>query len=85
MFAEFWARHALSGGSTPKRPGQTLPIWIHGDEGRGLGKKPLLVVSYQPVIGWKGPTAVTSSGCLDCTFRIIKVYPKTIFAKTAKA
>ena len=66
MFTEFWDRHSRSGGSIPERPGQTLPIWLHGDEGRGLGKKPLLVISFQPVIGWKGPTAVTSSGHLDC-------------------
>ena len=71
MFTEFWARHASSGGSTPEHPNQTLPIWIHGDEGRGLGKRPLLVVSYQPVIGWRGPAAVTSSGCLACIYRII--------------
>ena len=66
MFREFWQLHVQAGGEMPPYPDQTLPIFLHGDEGRGLGKKPLLVISYQPVVSWLGPYEVNSKGCLVC-------------------
>lgn len=61
MLATFWKRHANIDGNTPACPEQTLPIYLHGDEGRGQAKKPLLVISYQSVLGWNGPDRVNST------------------------
>lgn len=40
-----------------------LPLILHGDEGKGRGqaKRPLLVVSFQPVIGWTSSDNVSST------------------------
>ena len=35
-----------------------IPVAIHGDEGRGLAKVPLLVISYQALIPHNGPKAL---------------------------
>ena len=35
-------------------PSALLPIFLHGDEGRGLTKRPLLILAFQPIIGWGG-------------------------------
>ena len=40
----------------------TIPIQIHGDEGRGKNRRAVMVVSYQPLIGCRGPTVLNSSG-----------------------
>ena len=69
MFREFWQGYRFS------RPDLDLyrdrsfnhdfcvPIQVHGDEGRGRAKRPLMVISYQPVIGCKGPLVTNASGC----------------------
>ena len=44
--------------------GFCIPVAIHGDEGRGKLKRPVMVLSYQPLISFKGPRFVNSSGCL---------------------
>ena len=33
---------------------RAIPVAIHGDEGRGKGKNPVMVVSLQPVLPVKG-------------------------------
>ena len=37
-----------------------VPIILHGDEGRGQCKRPLLILSFQPVLGWSGEDHVNS-------------------------
>ena len=32
----------------------TIPIMVHGDEGRGLGRKPFMVLGWQPMVSFKG-------------------------------
>jgi hypothetical protein len=34
--------------------GTAIPIYIHGDEGRGLLKRPYMVISWQCVVGHGG-------------------------------
>ena len=60
MLSDFWEKHSKSGGDMPPNPMRTIPFLIHGDEGRGLAKRPLLVVSFQPMIGWTGSDNVNS-------------------------
>lgn len=55
LFKTFWDRYSkIDPDAVPKHPSQTVPVYLHGDEGRGLGKRPLLVISFQPVMGWLG-------------------------------
>ena len=72
MFTEFWDRYRkVDPSMVPEHPSQTVPIYLHGDEGRGLGKRPLLVISYQPVISWAGHHTVPS------TKQLIWLWPST--------
>lgn len=61
MLQTFWTRHSKVSGDMPEFPEATLPILIHGDEGRGQGKRPILVVGFQPVIPWAGEDVVNST------------------------
>ena len=54
MFSRFWSRYKYMDANTPACPERTIPIYLHGDEGRGLVKRPLLILSFQPIIGWGG-------------------------------
>lgn len=42
----------------------TIPFAIHGDEGRGLSKVPLMVISFQVLIPSSGPENLSSTQCL---------------------
>lgn len=53
-FSRFWSHYKYIDGNTPECPQRTVPIYLHGDEGRGLVKRPLLILSFQPIIGWGG-------------------------------
>lgn len=64
MLESFWASHA---DLEPLHPihakprefrRQCVPISLHGDEGRGLNKVPLLVVAFQVVIPHNGENAL---------------------------
>lgn len=52
-------------GAPPKEV--TVPFYIHGDEGRGKYKSPIMIQAVQPVLSFKGPAFKNSSGCLDCS------------------
>ena len=67
MFAEFWTNFA---GVEPNHPvlekspeerSRSIPIAIHGDEGRGLAHVPLLVISFQVLIPSSGPNKLNMS------------------------
>lgn len=45
----------------------TIPYCFHGDEGRGLGRDPFLVLSFQPLIGFKGMDTCNDSSHLEET------------------
>ena len=55
MFENFWNLYAYEDSNSPKYPKYTVPIFLHGDEGRGQCKRPVMVLSYQPLINWANP------------------------------
>ena len=44
-----------------------IPYCFHGDEGRGKGKSPFLVFSFQPIISHLGLNYCNDSTCPSCT------------------
>ena len=67
MLLQFWQNFRSVQGDHPiyqRSPGEqarTIPIAYHGDEGRGLGKEPVLILSCQLVIPYTGPTCLNST------------------------
>ena len=60
MFATFWERYSNLG-VAPQHPETCIPLLLHGDEGRGQLKRPLMVISYQCVISHAGPGKTNTS------------------------
>ena len=54
----------MSGCNTPPTT-HTVPLYIHGDEGRGKYKLPVMVEAVQPCISFKGVSFKNSSGPLN--------------------
>ena len=52
--------HPLNDGGPPRE--QTIPLYIHGDEGRGKRFSPMMVECIQPAISFRGPNFKNSSG-----------------------
>lgn len=72
MFSRFWQRYSyVDGCLAPESPGTTIPIFIHGDEGRGQCKRPLMIISFQVVIPWAGEDVVNNSKILWFEFSAI--------------
>ena len=70
VFSRFWDRyrgvdpdHAVYAEKTAEGRSLTLPFAVHGDEGRGLAKSPVLVETFQPVISFLGESVINSLGC----------------------
>ena len=67
MLLQFWQNFRSVQGDHPiyqRSPGEqarTIPIAYHGDEGRGLGKEPVLILSCQLVSPYTGPTCLNST------------------------
>ena len=72
----FWDAYLLVDPSHPMNcPGGppkelTVPFYIHGDEGRGKYKPPIMIQAIQPVISFKGPAYKNSSGCRVSSVRV---------------
>ena len=67
LLRTFWSRYKLVDDSHPLfnsklDPEVVLPFYLHGDEGRGRVKKPLLTISFQMVLSHYGPHRLNSSG-----------------------
>lgn len=68
MFESFWAHYrkmdpmheVFTSGLCLQN---VIPFSVHGDEGRGLARKPLMVLAWQLIIGHRGP-----GSCNDSTF-----------------
>ena len=73
LLSDFWEKHSSVEGNKPAIPSRTIPILVHGDEGRGQAKRPLLVVSFQPIIGWTGADNVNSKKYFGFSIFIIVV------------
>ena len=77
MLSQFWGlymgsqpTHVMSGpDALPAN--RTVPLYIHGDEGRGKYKLPIMVESIQPCISFKGQDYKNSSGSFDHVLRIM--------------
>ena len=70
MFSRFWDGFCLADplhpihGRSPEEKSRTIPVAIHGDEGRGLAKVPVMIESVQPIVSWMGEDVVNSLGSL---------------------
>ena len=67
MLTDFWARYRdLDTGhpvyTSGLDPGLVIPYMVHGDEGRGRQKLPLLTISFQCLISHYGPHRLNMSG-----------------------
>ncbi|CAJ1355888.1 unnamed protein product [Effrenium voratum] len=80
MLGRFWERHLKALEFAPPFPQQTLPVYLHGDEGRGQGKRPILVISFQPVMPWFGENEVNSSKHTFTTRALYTVVPSANYA-----
>ena len=72
MFARFWDRYECVNPDHPlfyekswEQRMHCIPVAVHGDEGRGLGKHPVLVESYQPILPWSGEDKLNMVGHLS--------------------
>lgn len=69
MFSDFWDTYRqVDGGhqifQTDYDLSACIPYMLHGDEGRGQSFVPFLVLSWQPVISFRGPTTYSDSSYL---------------------
>ena len=65
MYEDFWGVFNKSMPGVQMNglsPATSIPICIHGDEGRGKTRKPVMVVAWQPLISCLGPAVTNSSG-----------------------
>lgn len=76
VYSEFWQRyyvldreHPFFEHHHPDEWGRCLPFCLHGDEGRGKGKTPILINSFQMVVGPAGIDHTNMSGKLGLFFR----------------
>ena len=85
MFLEFWQRYRWVRPNLDiyKEDGADLslriPIGLHGDEGRGKLRRPLMVLSYQPMISYKGPGYSNASGFLGAYRRCPEPHAPTVY------
>ena len=68
LLSEFWQKyraydpgHAMNDAGAPPSE-QTVPLYLHGDEGRGKYKLPIMVEAFQACISYKGLAYKNSSG-----------------------
>ena len=69
LFARFWERyqpldkeHPVYSNYSLKDRRLIVPYFVHGDEGRGKSKCPVLITSYQPVIAVGGEDYTNMKG-----------------------
>lgn len=76
VFHTFWQRyrsidplHPVYVNFAPADYGRIIPFALHGDEGRGVAKIPVLVVAFQFVISVLGVNKTNMSGllCFNCS------------------
>ena len=65
MLSQFWKKFLKSSPYVDLKgipPEVAVPIAIHGDEGRGRVKRPIMILAWQPIISWLGPLVTNASG-----------------------
>lgn len=61
MLRRFWQNYVtVDSNIVPLRPEVTIPFYLHGDEGRGQCRQPVLVLAAQPIIPWGGENCVNA-------------------------
>ncbi|CAE7298459.1 unnamed protein product, partial [Symbiodinium sp. CCMP2456] len=87
MFTTFWDRfqHVRPDldiyRRTDRDMGMCIPIALHGDEGRGKLRRPVMVLSFQPIISHKGPHFINSSGHSFTTRLLYTLIPSQVYYK----
>lgn len=71
MFDRFWTRYRQLDPTHEAftqftDSGHVIPYMVHGDEGRGKNKSPILICNYQPCIGVQGEEFTNMKGYLNC-------------------
>ena len=69
VFKRFWERYqsadpqqVVYSQKNEQQRSQTIPICIHGDEGRGLAKVPVLITNFQCVVPYLGEDRLNTHG-----------------------
>ena len=70
-FSEFWTRYEPLDPTHPifhstLEKGLVVPYMVHGDEGRGRQKHPLLTISFQCMVSHYGTHVLNMSGSPGC-------------------
>ena len=84
MLSDFWCKYQeikpdfqLAAGLDRKF---CVPIAIHGDEGRGKVKCPIMILAWQPLISWRGPEFVNIAGSTLTTRLLYTAIPSELYA-----
>ena len=84
MFTRFWERFRTCQPSHPiyqrteEQRSCTIPMALHGDEGRGLARIPVLVLAYQVIIPYSGENELNSSKYPSCLVYISHGFPMNL-------
>ena len=69
VFKRFWDRfasaepgHAVYTQKSQEERSRTIPMCLHGDEGRGLAKVPVLIANFQCVVPYLGEDHLNTHG-----------------------
>ncbi|CAE7466428.1 FAM186A [Symbiodinium sp. CCMP2592] len=69
VFRRFWQRyesadsqHVIYSQKSEQERSRTIPFCIHGDEGRGLAKVPVLITNFQCVVPYMGEDRLNTHG-----------------------
>lgn len=69
VYQDFWHRyqpldpdHPLYQHHPPNQWGRCVPYMVHGDEGRGKSRDPILIQSFQMLVGPAGVDSTNMSG-----------------------
>ena len=79
MFGRFWDRFRSADPLHPVYNKSSLdltrciPFCLHGDEGRGLCKIPVMIESFQPCMPWMGEDHLNTLGCHEWLWVIVSI------------
>ncbi|CAE6934292.1 FAM186A [Symbiodinium sp. CCMP2592] len=91
VFKRFWENYETADPShdiyTRKSQSErcnTIPLCLHGDEGRGLAKVPVMITNFQCVVPWMGETHLNTHGHSYATRLLHSILPASCYAKNDK-
>lgn len=81
VFTRFWERHqsldpqhVIYSKKQQQERSRTIPICIHGDEGRGLAKVPVLITNFQCVVPYLGEDRLNIHGSRAIYFLPLRLW-----------